>query len=163
MNKLISFTVMLLVFSLTKAQTVRYSYKPLAEEGCSVSYSIAQQDSLFYLFVTIKSDRFKFLNSPIMKLKTFNNSVLTLNGKSLGDGTTSAGIVIGNMVLPISELQTTAQFQITESQIEMLNEGISKVRITAIPINHERTFKKDKVGKKLYKLYLKKKKEVEDF
>lgn len=31
------------------------------------------------------------------------------------------------------------------------------------PMNHERTFKKDKIGKKLYQFYLKEKQKYENF
>ncbi len=57
-------------------------------------------------------------------------------------------------ILELVRLTKTAQFPITPQQMEILSKGIAKIRITAIPMNHERTFNKDKIGKKLYK-YLK--------
>ena len=87
-------------------------------------------------------------------IRNFNDEVLKLEGNHIGDGSETGGIVAGNMVLPVTELSTTAQFPITPQQMEILSKGIAKIRITAIPMNHERTFNKDKIGKKLYK-YLK--------
>ena len=161
MKKVLLFAIMLVWSVLTFAQSVSYSYRPLAAEGCSVRYSVAKQDSSYCIVVTIKSDRFQFLKETTMMLRNFNNEVLKLEGKHIGDGSETGGIVAGNMVIPVTELSTTAQFPITPEQMEFFSNGIAKIRITAIPMNHERTFKKDKIGKKLY-TYLKKLTEDKD-
>lgn len=154
MKKVFLFAIMLVWSALIFAQSVSYSYKPLAAEGCSVRYSVAKQDSSYFIVVTIKSDRFQFLKETTMMIRNFSDEVLKLEGKHIGDGSETAGIVAGNLVLPVTSLSTTAQFPITPEQMEFLRSGVAKIRITAIPMNHERTFKKDRIGKKLYK-YLK--------
>ena len=161
MKKVILFAIMFVWAVLSFAQSVSYTYKPLAAEGCSVMYTVAKQDSSYYIVVSIKSDRFQFLKETTMMLRNFNNEVLKLEGKHIGDGSETGGIVAGNMVIPVTELSTTAQFPITPEQMEFFSKGIAKIRITAIPMNHERTFKKDKIGKKLY-MYLKKLTEEKD-
>ena len=45
----------------------------------------------------------------------------------------------------------------------MLKDGIEKIRLSMIPKNHERVFKKDKIGIKLYQFYLDIMEEDEDF
>ena len=161
MKKVILFAIMFVWAVLSFAQSVSYTYKPLAAEGCSVMYTVAKQDSSYYIVVSIKSDRFQFLKETTMMLRNFNNEVLKLEGKHIGDGSETGGIVAGNMVIPVTELSSTAQFPITPEQMEFFSNGIAKIRITAIPMNHERTFKKDKIGKKLY-TYLKKLTEDKD-
>ena len=152
-------TVLLLfiVVMQTKAQTVSYTYKALAAEGCGVEYSVARQDTAYYIIVTVRSDRLKFLEESIMLLKTSDGEILKLYGKLLDHGTQSTGIVAGNVVLPVTKIHSTAQFRITPEQFELLNNGILKIRLSTIPIEHERTFKKDKIGKKLYQFFLKQK------
>lgn len=161
MKKVLLFAIMFVWAVLSFAQSVSYTYKPLAAEGCSVMYTVAKQDSSYYIVVSIKSDRFQFLKETTMMLRNFNDEVLKLEGKHIGDGSETGGIVAGNMVIPVTELSTTAQFPITPEQMEFFSNGIAKIRITAIPMNHERTFKKDKIGKKLY-TYLKKLTEDKD-
>ena len=161
MKKVLLFAIMSVWAVLSFAQSVSYTYKPLAAEGCSVMYTVAKQDSSYYIVVSIKSDRFQFLKETTMMLRNFNNEVLKLEGKHISDGSETGGIVAGNMVIPVTELSTTAQFPITPEQMEFFSNGIAKIRITAIPMNHERTFKKDKIGKKLY-TYLKKLTEDKD-
>lgn len=144
------------------AQTVGYNYKVLTAEGCNMKYSVSKQDTI-YTIVAVRSDRMNFLNEPTMKIETFTGKYLELKGTVIGNGSQSAGIISGNIVIPITEMSSTSQFRITPQQFEILNEGVAKIRLSMIPMNHERTFKKDKIGKKLYQFYLKEKQKDEDF
>ena len=139
-----------------KAQTVGYTYKALAAEGCNMEYSVAKQDTIYSIIATVRSDRMNFLAEPTMKIRTFTGTVI-------GNGSQSAGVISGNIVIPITEISSTAQFRITPQQFEILNEGVAKIRLSMTPMNHERAFKKDKIGKKLYQLYLKEKQKYENF
>ena len=145
------------------AQTVGYTYKALAAEGCNMKYSVAKQDTTFYIIATVSSDRMNFLSEPTMKIRTFNNEVMTLKGVAIGNSSQSAGVVSGNIIIPITEISSTAQFAITPEQFKQLNNGVAKVRLSMTPMNHERTFKKDKIGKKLYQFYLKAKEKDDNF
>ena len=82
-----------------KAQTVGYTYRPLAAEGCSMKYSVAKQDTTYYIIATVKSGRLNFLKESTMLLKTFDDEVIKLYGSQIGSGSETTGIVSGNMVL----------------------------------------------------------------
>ena len=56
-----------------KAQTVDYTYKALAAEGCNMKYSVAKQDTIYSIIATVRSDRMNFLTEPTMKILTFNS------------------------------------------------------------------------------------------
>lgn len=148
---------------IVQAQTVGYTYKAFAAEGCNMKYSVAKQGTEYSIVATVRSDRMTFLNEPTMKIKTFTGEYLELKGKVIGDRSQSAGLISGNIVIPVTEITSTAQFKITLQQLEVLNEGVAKIRLSMTPMNHERTFQKDKIGKKLYQFYLKEKKKDEDF
>ncbi len=145
------------------AQTVGYTYRPLAAEGCNMKYSVAKQDTTYYIIATVKSDRLNFLKESTMLLKTFDGDVIRLNGSLIGSGSETAGIVSGNIVLPVTEISSTAQFKITPQQFELLKKGVAKIRLSTIPIEHERNFTKDKIGKKLYQFFLKQKDKDNEF
>ena len=145
------------------AQTIGYTYKALAAEGCNMKYSVAKQDTMYSIVATVRSDRMSFLSEPTMKIRTFSGKYLELKGTVIGNGSQSAGIVSGNVVIPVTEISSTAQFRITPQQFEILNEGVAKIRLSMTPMNHERTFKKDKIGKKLYLSYQKEKQKDENF
>lgn len=148
---------------IAQAQTVGYTYKALTAEGCNMKYSVAKQSTEYSIVATVRSDRMTFLSNPTMKIKTFTGEYLELKGTVIGNGSQSAGIISGNMVLPVTEISSTAQFGITPQQFEILNEGVAKIRLSMPPMNHERTFKKDKIGKKLYQFYLKERSQDDNF
>lgn len=162
MKHLLIILMMLLALT-SKAQTVGYTYKPLAAEGCTMRYSISKQDTLYYIIATVKSDRLKFLKESTMMIRTFNGEVIKLEGALIDNDTQSVGVMSGNIMIPIAEISSTAQFIVTPIQLESLKVGVAKVRLSTIPITHERSFKKDKIGKKLYELYLKEKNKDDNF
>lgn len=155
--------ILLTISYQSNAQTVGYTYKALAAEGCNMKYSVAKQDTMYSIVATVRSDRINFLSEPTMKIRTFSGKSLELKGTVIGNGSQSAGIISGNVVIPITEISSTAQFRITPQQFEILNEGVAKIRLSMTPMNHERTFKKDKIGKKLYQFYQKEKQKDENF
>ena len=161
--KYIIVIILSLLSSNLTAQTVGYTYKALAAEGCNMKYSVAKQDTSYYIIATVRSDRMTFLSEPTMKVRTFNDEVLSFTGVVIGNGSQSAGIVSGNIVIPVTEISSTAQFKVTPEQFESIKSGIAKVRLDMTPMNHERTFKKDKIGKKLYQFYLKAKSQDDNF
>ena len=162
MKHLLIILMMLLALT-SKAQTVGYTYKPLAAEGCTMRYSISKQDTLYYIIATVKSDRLKFLKESTMMIRTFNGEVIKFEGALIDNDTQSVGVMSGNIMIPIAEISSTAQFIVTPIQLESLKVGVAKVRLSTIPITHERSFKKDKIGKKLYELYLKEKNKDDNF
>ena len=139
-----------LLVSCGSTKSISYSHKPLAAEGCSVSYSALQQDGQLFIVVTVKSDRLVFSDTPTMMLKNFNGDVLKLEGKNLQSRTETSGVLIGSMVLPVSELKALAQFSVDLGDIEFFKSGIAKVRLSTVPIVHEKTFSKDVIGRDLY-------------
>ena len=145
------------------AQTVGYTYRPLAAEGCNMKYSVVKQDTAYYIIATVKSDRLNFLKESTMLLKTFDGEVIKLYGSQIASSSETAGIVSGNIVLPVTGISSTAQFKISPQQFELLKKGMAKIRLSTIPIEHERTFAKDKIGKKLYQFFLKQKNKDNDF
>ena len=163
MKKFIPLICILFCTLLLHAQSVSYTYKPFAAEGCSVEYSPSWQEGKPFLIVIVKSDRMKFVSNPVLLLKTANGETIRLEGTSVDVSTSSTGIVSGNIGIPVQEFNATAQFPIEERHIELLNQGITKVRISLIPMNHERTFNKDKIGKKLYNAFLKTKQSDDSF
>lgn len=128
-----------------------------------MKYSVTKQDTAYYIIATVKSDRLNFLKQSTMLLKTFDGEVLKLNGSQISSGSETAGIVSGNIVIPVTSISSTAQFKISPQQFELLKKGVAKIRLSTIPIEHERTFAKDKIGKKLYQFFLKQKDKDNDF
>ena len=146
------------------AQTVRYLHKPLSAEGCHVEYNVSKQDSAYFIIATVTSDRLVFLDNPTMKIRTFKDDVITLEGDAIGNRNgASFGYSVGNVGISQLEIKSTAQFYITPDLFLLLKDGVAKVRLSMRPMNHEREFKKDKIGFALYQLYLDAKIKDENF
>lgn len=155
MKCLLLISSIIIAFTHVSAQSVSYTYKPLAAQGCSVEYSAIWQEGCPYIVVVISSDRLVFNETPTMMIRTFNDELIKSEGKAITASTSQGGIIVSNVVIPVTGIRVTAQFPITVEQIEMLQNGIAKVRISTIPLTHERTFKKDKIGKKLHSYFKK--------
>ncbi|WP_314824918.1 hypothetical protein [Porphyromonas endodontalis] len=154
---------LLMVFLLTSCGSIGYSYIPLTTESCRVNFSAIYHEGKSNLFVEIQSDRLIFRENPILKIKILEGETFTLEGRNLSSSQKNSGVVINNMVIPTTVLQAKALFPITEEEISMLNNGVAKIRISTVPIAHERTFESDIIGEKLYKQFQKKKIEEESF
>lgn len=128
-----------------------------------ISYSVIYDDYAYYIVTTAKSSNKYIINSPCMKMRTFDGNIITLQGTLVKEETQSAAYMIRNSIYNISQNVTTAKFIITEEQLGQLRNGVSKVLITMMPKNHERAFKKDKIGTKLYLFYQKIKEQFEHF
>ena len=96
-------------------------------------------------------------------IRTFDEEVIKLEGALIDNDTQSVGIMSGNIMIPVPVISSTAQFIVTPSQLKSLKAGIAKVRLSTTPITHERSFKKDKIGEKLYEFYLKEKNKDDSF
>ena len=147
---LIFFAFITFLASCGSAKSVSYLHKPLAAEGCEVSYSAVQQDGQLYIVVTVKSDRLVFNDTPTLMLRNFEDKVLKLDGTNLQARTETSGMLISNVYVPISELNAMAQFPVDIADVNFFKSGIAKVRLTTVPIVHERAFSRDLIGKYLY-------------
>jgi len=146
-----------------KAQTVKYHYKPMLTEGCGLQFSVAVKEASCCIVVTEISGRMLFQSSPEMKIRTFNGDVFTLKGSIVDDGENTSGVIEDSVVVFKNRTRRLARFSVTDEQMKMIGSGISKINLSMIPLNHNRSFTKDKIGKKLYEYYVRQKKELEDF
>lgn len=163
MKKLITFLACCIFAVVCYAQSVSYYHQILMPEGCKVTLSVAKQDTAYYIIASVKSDNLQFLKQPIMLLKNYDSEVIKLSGELLSNKTETSGVMVGNVFVPASEIISSAQFQISVEQFEIIKDGVAKIRMTTSPIVHEKTFKKDCFGKKLYQFYQKVKKIEDDF
>ena len=149
-KKLFLFVAICNIFAIAAYSQKTASY---VAKGCKYTYNIAVQDSSCFVIVSFESGNNTFSAEPIMMLKTFNGEVISLQGITLEGKTSTYGIMSGSFMIPISTHRSMAQFPIRQQDIEKLNNGISKIRISTVPQVHEKEFKKDKIGQKLYTMY----------
>lgn len=62
-------------------------------------------------------------------------------------------VMIGYTAVAISHYITEAKFPITKDQIEQFSKGIKKLRLNTSPEYHEKEWRRDRIGKKLFAKY----------
>ena len=162
--KRLSFVLATLMFmsisAFAKQKSVSYLYKPFANEGCGVEYSALKLDSIFYMSISVESSNLMFSENPIAKFKFFNGEIIELKGKTQGNNSSdnNGGTYVGfsstgQMQVGVvgGDHKVLALFPITREQAEKFNYGVQKVYISLVPYTHDRTFKKDEIGAKLWK------------
>ena len=149
------FVIALIVMMIipVKSQSVGYNYKPLSSKSCNIKFSISKSDTSYHVIAVVKSGKRKFIGETTMMIKTFDGQVLKLKGKEIDKESTSGWVIIDGFFIPMSHKAYTAQFSIAPEQFEILRQGVAKIYVTTIPTPHERSFKRDKIGLKLYEFY----------
>ncbi len=77
--------------------------------------------------------------------------------------TSNGAVVVSNVLVPYTELKAMAMFRVTEEDMEMFKLGVESIRLTTLPITHDRTFKKDRIGLKQYQNYQTAKRKAKNF
>ena len=62
-------------------------------------------------------------------------------------------VMVGYTAVAINHFITEAKFPIAKDQIEQFSKGIKKLRLNTSPKFHEKEWRKDKIGKKLFEKY----------
>lgn len=134
-----------------KAQ-VSYGDNFLVDYNVKINLS-TENDSIF-LTLMLTSERLKMSDNPKLLLRLIDDSVMSLDGYMLGSTNKSEGaVMIGNTAVAINHYVTEAKFPISKEQVESLSKGIKKLRLNTLPKFHEKEWRKDKIGKILYKKY----------
>lgn len=165
MKKHLLFLILIFTINIiSQAQSVSYSYRLLAAEGCTVSITPTFVGDTAYLIVSIQSDRLVFNENPTMMVRFFNtDQLLQLSGQKISTTTSSGGVMISNVFVPITEMKSMAMFKVTDQEIESFKLGVERIRLSTLPITHDRTFRNDKIGMELYHSYQKEKQKAKSF
>lgn len=122
--------------------------------GYNVKINLSTENDSTFLTLILTSERLKMSDSPKLLLRLMDDSVLSLDGYMLGSTNKSEGaVMIGNTAVAINHFITEAKFPITKDQIEQFSKGIKKLRLNTSPKYHEKEWRKDKIGKKLFAKY----------
>ena len=116
---------------------------------------ITDNDSIF-LNIVYTDEELKLADEPKLLLKLMDDEVISLDGQLLSNLSKSDGgvIIYGTYILS-NHFISEAKFPISKEQISQFSKGIKKLRLNTSPKYHEKEWKKDKIGKKLYESYKK--------
>ena len=157
LRQIIVLILLMACMPVLSAKSVFYIHKALSLAGCIVHLRVSKQEANYFIVAIVESDRLHFLSEPTMKVITFKDEILTFPGSVVTDGSSNYGIMIGTIM--VSDIHSIAQFCVTPDDFEKLKDGIARIRFSMTPNNHDHSFTKDRIGKNLYRLYLKAKEE----
>jgi F0F1-type ATP synthase alpha subunit len=120
-----------------------------------VYFSVKNVDGKIYLYTKMRTEKMDFENPPKIKIRRFADNIIELTGEKLTSQNDMVAIPIGVMIIPVSEKNVFARFAVTESEMELIKEGVTKIRVYTLPDSYDKSFKKDNLGKKIYKQYQK--------
>ncbi len=151
MRKLLLLLLIAFSYSYCKAQ-VSYGDNFLVDYNVKINLSI-ENDSTF-LTLILTSERLRMSDNPKMLLRLMDDEVILLDGHMLVSTNKSEGaVMIGNTAVAINHYVTEAKFPIAKEQIEQFSKGIKKLRLNTSPKFHEKEWRRDKIGKKLFAKY----------
>lgn len=151
MRKLLLLLIIAFSYSYCKAQ-VSYGDNFLVDYNVKINLSI-ENDSTF-LTLILTSERLRMSDNPKMLLRLMDDEVILLDGHMLVSTNKSEGaVMIGNTAVAINHYVTEAKFPIAKEQIEQFSKGIKKLRLNTSPKFHEKEWRRDKIGKKLFAKY----------
>lgn len=121
----------------------------------NVKINLSTENDSVFLSLILTSERLKMSDSPKLLLRLMDDNVISLDGYLLDSTNKSEGaVMIGYTAVAINHYVTEAKFALTKEQAESLSKGVKKLRLNTSPKFHEKEWRKDKIGKMLYKKYM---------
>ena len=139
--------------SVSRMQAQNYSIGDLTNHFYKLYFSVKNVDGKIYLYTRMRTEKMDFDNPPKLKIRTFADNIIELTGEKLTSQDDMVAVPMGVFIIPLSEKKIFARFAVTESDMKLINEGVKKIRVYTLPDSYDKSFKKDNLGKKIYKQY----------
>lgn len=141
-------------FLITSKAQVSYGDIILGNHNMKINV-LTEKDSI-YLIVVYADEKLKIVDTPRLLIRLMDDSVISLEGKMLGSQTKSdGGLVLHGIYIASNHFVSEAKFPITKDEILRFKQGVKKLRLNTSPKYHERKWKRDRIGKILYRSYIK--------
>ena len=116
---------------------------------------VTENDSVF-LNMTFTSEDRKITDHPKLLLRFMDDSMISLEGVNVSSvQKNEGGLIVYGLLLSSDYFISEAKFPISKEQISLFGKGVKKLRLNTSPKIHEKGWKIDKIGKKIYEAYLK--------
>ena len=146
--------IFFLIFATAHWAQAQVSYGDNFLVDYNVKINLSTENDSTFLTLMLTSSSLKMSDVPKLLLRLMDDKVISLDGYLLGSTNKSDGaVMIGYTAVAVSHYVTEAKFPISREQVESLSIGVKKLRLNTSPKFHEKEWRKDKIGKKLYKKY----------
>lgn len=153
MNKKIYLPIILSFLAL--AVNAQVSYGELTFGSYNMKINLVTENDSIFLHVIYSDESRNLSDDPKLLLRLMDDTILSFDGKNLGRHSKSdGGVVIRGFLIESGYVVSEAKFPVSKDQIILFKKGIKKLRLNTSPNYHEKKWRKDKIGKILYKAYL---------
>lgn len=119
-----------------------------------VAMSLSRQSENYLLTLTLNSEERRFLPETTLWMRTFDDELLQLRGSLVDNEVILSAKDQETSGFPKRRVVATAIFPITRGQLNLLQRGVKQLRLSTIPMTYDVRFSRDRVGERLYKLFL---------
>jgi hypothetical protein len=154
MKKVIWMIILMSALSIhVKAQA---SYGDISWGSYNMKINVITDNDSIFLNIVYTDEKLNLADEPKLLLKLMDDEVISLDGQLLSNLSKSdGGVIIYGTYISSNHFISEAKFPISKEQISQFSKGIKKLRLNTSPKYHEKEWKKDKIGKKLYESYKK--------
>ena len=146
--------LILFAFATPFAVHSQASYGDLFLVDYNVKINVSTENDSIFLSLIMTSASQKMTDDPKLLLRLMDDTVISLDGRLLGSTSrTDGAYMIGNVAVASNHFITEAKFPITKEQMEQFAKGIKKLRLNTSPKFHEKSWRRDKIGRKLFDKY----------
>lgn len=146
--------LILFVFAMPYVVHAQVSYGDLFLVDYNIKINVSTENDSIFLTLIMTSASQKMTDDPKLLLRLMDDTVISLDGRLLGSTSMADGAyMIGSVAVASNHFITEAKFPITKEQMEQFAKGVKKLRLNSSPKFHEKSWRRDKIGKKLYDKY----------
>ena len=148
--------IILIMSALSIQVRAQASYGDITWGSYNMKINVVTDNDSIFLNIVYTDGKLKLADEPKLLLKLMDDEVISLDGQLLSNFSKSdCGVVISGVYVASKHFISEAKFSISKEQIGQFSKGIKKLRLNTSPKYHEKEWKKDKIGKKLYESYKK--------
>ena len=148
--------IIILMSALSIQVWAQASYGDITWGNYNMKINVITDNDSIFLNIVYTDGKLKLADEPKLLLKLMDDEVISLDGQLLSNFSKSdGGVVISGVYVASNHFISEAKFPISKEEIGKLSKGIKKLRLNTSPKYHEKEWKKDKIGKKLYESYKK--------
>lgn len=141
---------------LSLVSNAQVSYGDITFGSYNMKINLTTDNDSIFLNVIYSDESRKLSDKPKLLLRLTDDSIIALDGIKLDSHNKSdGGVLLYGVYIESSHFVSEAKFPISKEQIRQFVHGIKKLRLNTSPKYHEKTWRRDKIGKKLYERYLK--------
>lgn len=148
--------IILIMSALSIQVRAQVSYGDITWGSYNMKINVVTDNDSIFLNIVYTDGKLKLADEPKLLLKLMDDEVISLDGQLLSNfSKADGGVVISGVYVASNHFISEAKFPISKEQIGQFSKGIKKLRLNTSPKYHEKEWKKDKIGKKLYESYKK--------